>query len=85
MLKGLRKRESTSDMTTERDIHNQIAYARDEGMEEGMKKGMEKGREEGSRQRALETAGALLRLGVAMDIISQATGLTMEEIQALPL
>lgn len=36
-------------MTTERDIHNQIAYARDEGLEEGRKEGMEKGREEGVR------------------------------------
>ena len=67
------------DMTTERDIHNQIAYARDEGMEEGMEIGMEKG----SRQKALETAQALLRLGVAMEIITQATGLSVEEIQAL--
>jgi len=50
-------------MTTERDIHNQIAYARDEGLEEGM----EKGREEGSRRKALEMAGALLKLDVAME------------------
>ena len=30
-------------MTTERDIHNQIAYARDEGVEIGIEKGIEKG------------------------------------------
>ena len=47
-------------MTTKRDIHNQIAYARDERMEEG--------RDEGSRRKALETAGTLLRLDVAMDV-----------------
>ena len=29
-------------MTTERDIHNQIVYARDEGLEEGIEIGMEK-------------------------------------------
>jgi hypothetical protein len=46
-------------MTTERDIHNQIAYARDEGREEG--------RDEGSRRKALEMAGALLKLDVAME------------------
>ena len=67
------------DMITERDIHNQIAYARDEGMEEGMEIGMEKG----SRQKALETAQALLRLGVAMEIITQATGLSVEDLQSL--
>ena len=46
-------------MTTERDIHNQIAYARDKGREEG--------RDEGSRRKALEMAGALLKLDVAME------------------
>lgn len=71
------------DMTTERDIYNQIAYARDEGLEEGIEIGMEKGMEKGSRQKALETARALLRLGVAMEIITQATGLSVEELQAL--
>ena len=30
-------------MTTERDIRNQIQFARDKGLEEGMKQGMEKG------------------------------------------
>ena len=32
-----------NDMTTERDIRNQIQFARDKGLEEGMKQGMEKG------------------------------------------
>lgn len=35
------------DMTTERDIHNQLVYARDKGLEEGLQKGREEGREEG--------------------------------------
>ena len=42
-------------MTTERDIRNQIAYSREEGLAEGLEKGraeglekgLEKGREEG--------------------------------------
>ena len=38
------------DMTTERDIINQIAYARKKGMEEGREEGRELGREEGREE-----------------------------------
>lgn len=31
------------DMTTERDIRNQMAYAHDKGVEEGMERGIERG------------------------------------------
>ena len=30
-------------MTTERDIHNQLVYARDKGLAEGLEKGREEG------------------------------------------
>ena len=59
------------DMTTERDIRNQIAFAEKKGIEKGMEKGMEKGREEGiqeERQRILE---ALRRQGVPEDILAK--------------
>lgn len=36
------KAKYEQNMTTERDIRSQIAYARDKGMEEGLEKGMEK-------------------------------------------
>lgn len=52
------------DMTTERDIHNQIAYARDEGMEEGMKKGMEKGMEKGTEKGFRLMADQLREMGM---------------------
>ena len=45
-----------NDMTTERDIRNQIAFARDKGLEEGMEKGIE----QGAAQRNLEIARAML-------------------------
>lgn len=62
-------------MTTQRDIANQFAYARKEGMELGMEKGMEQERGNNARN--------FLHLGVAVDIISKATGLSEEEILAL--
>ncbi len=52
------------DMTTERDIKNQIAFAE----EKGIAKGMERGREE-ERQRILE---ALRSQGVPEDILAKA-------------
>jgi len=48
---------------------------RAEGLEEGLKKGLEEGRAEAARN--------LKKLGVAVNIISQATELTEEEIEAL--
>ena len=38
------------DMTTERDIRNQIAYSREEGREKGLAEGLEKGRAEGKAE-----------------------------------
>ena len=43
----------------------------------------EQGFSEGSRQKALEDAGNLKRLGVSADIIAQATGLSEEEVENL--
>ena len=50
-------------------------------MEKGMKKGMEKG----MNQRSLEIARNLLSLGLPVTQITQATGLTEEEIKQMKL
>ena len=57
------------------------AEGRAEGLEEGLNKGLIKGREAEKR----ENARNLKKLGVASDIISQATGLTKEEVDGLLL
>ena len=64
-----------NDMTTERDIRNQIAYAREKGIEEGMEKG--------TAQSKSEIARAMLAEGLDVAIIAKCTGLTAEEIVAL--
>ncbi len=57
-----------------------IRQAQDEAaIEYGEKKGFARGKAEAKR----ETAKNLLALGVDINIIAQATGLTPEEIQAL--
>ena len=66
-------------MTTERDLRNQMAYARKVAVEEGLAEGRAEGRAEAN----LETALKFRNLGVAVEIISEATGLSVEEIKQL--
>ena len=56
---------------------------RAEGRAEGMAEGRAEGRAEGMSQRSLEIARNLLSLGLPVDQIIQATGLTEEEIELL--
>ena len=56
------------DMTTERDIKNQIAYAEEKGLEKGLEKGREEGREE-ERARIVEE---LRKQGVPEEVIARA-------------
>ncbi len=74
-------------MTTARDTHNQIEYAKETGLEEGLAKGHEEGREEGHEEgreeRNLEVAINLLQLGTPCEIVAKATGLSLEEVLKL--
>ena len=54
-----------------------------EGMEEGMEKGLKKGREEGRLEANRKTVRNLKKLGATVEFISQATGLSKEDIEAL--
>ena len=53
------------------------------GFEKGIEQGIERGIERGKAEERLENARKLKALGVAHDIICQATGLTAEEVAAL--
>ena len=66
-------------MTTERDIRNQIAYAHDTGLAEGLEKGIEKGLAEGKA----EVAAKMKACGMSIEDISELTGLSEDQIQAL--
>lgn len=54
-----------------------------EGRAEGREEGRKEGREEGRKEERFENARNFKKLGVPIEIISQATGLTAEEIAAL--
>ena len=82
-------------MNTERDTYNQIEYARETGREEGReeglkvgreeghKKGHKEGKEEGFKEGQYNIALNLIRLGTSCEIITQATGLSAEEVSRL--
>ena len=62
-------------MMTERDLRNQMAYAKREAIAEGRAEGLVEGRNETIRQ--------LLNAGVAPELMSAVLGLTGEEIARL--
>lgn len=68
-----------NDMTTERDIQNQIEYSNEEGYRKGKAEGRVEGRAEG-----IELVAANLKAeGLPLNVIAKATGLTEEQIKAL--
>ena len=70
-------------MNTERDTYNQIEYARETGREEGREAGHKVGKEEGLKEGQSKIAMNLIRLGASHEIITQATGLSEEEVSRL--
>ena len=52
----------------------------EKGIKEGIEKGMKEGMKEGMKKGVKETAKNMLKLGLEIDIISKATGLSKEEI-----
>ena len=71
--------EYIKEMTTERDIRNQIIYARDMGILEGEARGEAKGRAEGKA----ETALAMLANGLDIALVSKCTGLSEQQIEKM--
>ena len=70
-------------MNTERDTYNQIESARESGREEGHKEGKEEGLKEGRGEERLKIAMNLICAGASCEIITQATGLSAEEVSRL--
>lgn len=70
-----------------RDMNNVVATAKgegwEEGLEQGIERGIEQGKAEGKAEGKEEVALNCLKQGMASDVISQITGLTVEEIEKL--
>ena len=67
--------EYVNNMINERDTYNQIAYAREVGMEEGMEKGRSEERD--------SIATRLMESGLPIDVIMRCTGLDKAAVEAL--
>jgi len=67
------------EMRAKRDLANQIAFARKEGVEEGMEKGVEKGVEKGQRS----IISKLLVAGMPPEDISRMLDMPIEEVLAI--
>ena len=67
-------------MTTARDTHNQIEYAKEIGHAEGREEGRAEGLEEGREEERNAIAINLIQLGTPCEIVAKATGLSLEEV-----
>ena len=53
------------------------------GVIDGISQGISQGIEQGAKQKAIETAQNLLAMNLSLDIIAQATGLSVETLKNL--
>ena len=65
-------------MTTERDLKNQLEYARKEGRAVGLAEGRAEGLAEGQS----ETIRKMIAGGIPLDAIANALGITVEECES---
>ena len=74
-----------SDITTisETQFSAGVERGKSLGLAEGKSLGLAEGEVRGSRQKALETARNLLVIGLSIDNIAKATGLTVQEVETL--
>ncbi len=77
------KNRYQDDMTTERDIENQMFYKYNEGRKEGKAEGIAEGLAEGTANANLEVARKMLSMGYPVGDIAKITTLTAEQIEAL--
>ena len=67
------------DMTLETAIDE----AREEGLEQGLEQGLEKGLEQGRNEERLQLIRKMVSRGMSPELISDMTGLTIEEIKSM--
>ncbi len=70
-----------TDIAVQRAEERELAFT--QGIEQGISQGRSEGIAQGSYQRALETAKNLLGLGLSIENIAQATGLSKQEVEAI--
>ena len=66
----------------EQGIQRGLEQGIQRGLEQGIQRGKQEGLKEGLHQKAIETAKNLLNIGLSIDNIAKATGLSIEEVQS---
>jgi len=65
------------------DFFNTLDFAKEEGRAEGLEKGRSEGLEKGRSEEKSQIAKNLKSMGLSLEAIKQATGLSTEEIEKL--
>lgn len=73
--------EYEAELKTFRDYYCEVDFAKEKGFAEGRAEGREQGRAEGRAEGVYAVAKNLKQMGMTIEQISQATGLTIEEIE----
>ena len=77
------RRRYEAEFFAELEKKSELKAAREDGLEQGIQQGIEKGMEKGLEQGKLQMAKELKAAKVEVEIISRASGLTVEEVEAL--
>ena len=75
--------EEATKRAIEEGLAKGMAEGLEKGMAEGLEKGMAEGRAEGVENERLAIAYRMKNLGIDVDLISQVTGLSADEVAAL--
>ena len=67
-------------MTTERDLRNQMAYAKKIATEEGRAEGLAEGLAEGRKRMALEMVAKLIATGMSKEEAAEFVGISVADL-----
>jgi predicted transposase/invertase (TIGR01784 family) len=81
IVEKIKKHEVNRKEYQSMNLHDRDNFRR--GLKEGIAEGITQGITQGSQQKAIETAKNLLTMSLSVENIAKATGLSIEEIQAL--
>ena len=77
------KTRLVNDLNRAENIEKGIKEGLEQGIKKGIKKGKMEGLKEGKKEKSIEVAKNMLKLNIDINIISQSTGLSVEEINKL--
>ena len=85
IVEKIKKHEVNKKEYQSMNLHDRDNFRRGlkEGIEQGISQGIQQGISQGSQQKAIETAKNLLTMSLTVENIAKATGLSVEDINAL--